>query len=173
MINLHKPETRLKTQLVIGLLLSMTGWLSLPLYLWERNNRDFEREKFAVALKAADAGVWFWNLEDNSLYWDNQMFALYGVTKSKWTPNYDSFFGTLHPNDRDLVQALVEEAIERRTGYQAIFKVVGDDEVIREIRASGRVSRDGRWMTGICLPAIHLPGVREAFVLPETLDIRS
>lgn len=162
MINLHKPENRTRVHFATGLMLALTGWLSLPLYLWEHNTRSFEREKFAVALAAADAGVWFWNLEDNSLYWDDQMFRLYGVSKSKWTPDYNGFFNCLHPNDRDMVQSLVEEAIERKTGYQAIFKVIGDDEVIREIRASGRVSRDGKYMTGICLPAIHYPGVREA-----------
>jgi PAS domain-containing protein len=139
-------------------ILIVLGGLSLPLYLVEQCSHGKELKKFSLSLHAADAGRWYWNLETNQLFWDDQMFVLFGRIKEHWTPNYGGFEAALHPEDRDRVNSRVLKAIEERGGYQDIFRIITGSGEVKEIRASAMVSPDGKYMTGINLPAIHRNG---------------
>ena len=151
-------KRRMHTSAVLHVLLIALGWISIPLYLWEGYNHKKSIEQFGEALIAADAGIWFWNLETNELVWDDQMFVLFGRIREHWSPDYGGFESTLHPEDKDRVNAQVLKAIEQRGGYHDIFRIITASGEVREIRASAKVSRDGKYMTGINLPAISTPG---------------
>lgn len=142
----------------LNVLLIALGYVSVPLYMWERHVYTIEREKFQSALVAADAGRWYWNLDQKEIFWDDQMFILFGRVKGDWNPNHGAFEAIIHPEDRDRVNARILKAIEDRGGYQDIFRIVTSSGEVREIRAAAMVSRDGRYMTGINLPAIHRSG---------------
>jgi PAS domain S-box-containing protein len=131
---------------------------TIPMYLVERKKAHDEKERFQYAIISAEAGRWYWDLETDELQWDEQMFKLFGYPTSEWSPNYSGFEDALHPEDKRRVNALVENAIKNRTGYQDIFRVVTRDGEVRFIRAAGRVSKSGRYMTGICLPAVPTTG---------------
>lgn len=135
-------------QILIGLCL-----LSVLLYAADRSTHNRERRLFSDALEAADAGRWYWDLESDELVWDDQMFNLFGKIRHHWTPNYSGFEACIHPYDRVRVHEKVVKAIAERGGYQAVFRIVTASGEIKEIRAAALVSRDGRYMTGINLPA--------------------
>lgn len=135
-----------------GLLILLTGFLTLAWIHDAAESRSAET-RFKLALVAADAGRWIWDLRTNRVDWDAQMFHLYGRNPMDWDPSYEGFESCLVPEDVARVRELVERSVAERSGYQAIFRVVGDDGRIRTIRASGRVDPTGSYMTGICLPA--------------------
>jgi PAS domain-containing protein len=152
----------------LHILLIVLGGFSLPLYMLEAKKLSREREEFAFALIAADAGRWYWDLEQDKLYWDDQMFVLFGHSRENWSPSYNGFESTLLPEDVNRVNNYISSAIKNRTGYQDIFRVIGSDGEVRAIRASGRVNPTGKYMTGICLPAIHKSG---EYIPPKTSSI--
>jgi hypothetical protein len=151
-------------------ILIVLGGLSIPIYLAERCSYSNEREKFSLSLHAADAGRWYWNLETNELFWDDQMFILFGRIKEHWTPNYGGFEAAIYPEDRDRVTARVLKAIDERGGYQDIFRIVTASGEVREIRAAAMVSKDGKHMTGINLPAIHRNGNFKTGLKPRSVE---
>lgn len=151
-------KLRLPLSEMLHLLLLVLGGLSVPLYCVERVHYRHEAREFALALKAADAGRWYWDLKTNELFWDDQMFVLFGQIKEHWTPNYGGFEESLVPEDRDRVNAKVLQAIAEKGGYQDVFRIVTATGEVKEIRASAMVSPDGRFMTGINLPAIPRNG---------------
>lgn len=155
-------SNRLRASIILHHLVLALGWVSVPLYVLERWHYSNEREKFSLALEAADAGRWYWDLQRNELKWDAQMFVLFGQIEKHWTPNYGGFENCLHPEDRERVSALVLAAIANRTGYQDIFRIITASGDVKEIRAAAKVSKDGTYMTGICLPAIHRNGILKA-----------
>jgi PAS domain-containing protein len=147
----------LTSQLLHVILIILAG-LSVPLYLTERQNYKESLEQFGEALTAADAGRWYWDLKTNELRWDSQMFVLFGRIQGHWSPNYGGFEAALHPEDKDRVNALVLKAIESRGGYQDVFRIITSSGDVKDIRSSAMVSRNGKYMTGLCLPAINRPG---------------
>lgn len=135
------------------ILLLVLGALSIPLYLWERHAYQEERGKFYMALQSADAGWWFWDLRSNKVEWGRQMFSLFEM-EGESPLTLDQFYSAIHEEDRGRVRAAIEWAVATRNGYQDIFRI-NTPSGVKEIRAAGAVSADGRYMTGINLPAIQ------------------
>lgn len=100
-------------------------------------------------------GVWYWDLETGELHWDEQMFRLFGVDPETFGGRYEDFARTLHPDDLVKVSHMVQHSVHTHGGCQAKFRAGPDMENLREILASGHVSPDGKYMTGICQPASH------------------
>jgi PAS domain-containing protein len=138
--------------------LILLGLLSIPLYLWERSHYAEEKSKFSLALHAADAGRWFWDLRTGEIHWDEQTFRLFGVVGEN-PINLESFLALIHESDRQRVKESVDRAVANRGGYQDVFRIVLPCGEIREIRAAGMVNITGEYMTGINLPAIHKTGL--------------
>lgn len=126
--------------------------LNCALYVIERVRHHRTQVIFGEALEAADAGRWYWDLENATVLWDDQMFRLFGQDKENWDPTYRGFESVLHPDDRQRVKDKVTRAILERGGYNDTFRVIRSDGSVVEIRASGLVSRDGTYMTGVNLP---------------------
>lgn len=104
-----------------------------------------------AAQNQAEVGRWAYNASTDQLVWDAAMFRLYGVSERTWTPDFEGFSRTLHPDDASRIQELCRQAIDQGTDYYAVFRVVGEDGHERYIRASGGV--DGKVFAGICMPA--------------------
>lgn len=145
--------------IVVHKLLIVLVAFSIPLYLWERHTYDTERGRLALALDAADAGRWFWDLRTGEILWDDRTFLVFGIDKTENnTLDYEGFLKAIHPDDRNRARNRIEQAIAERGGYQDIFRIVTPDGEERDIRASGMVDPTGRYMTGINLPAIQRQG---------------
>ena len=168
----HLNHPRCKWALYFRVVWAIMFFASVAFYVVERRTAKSDRESFNNALMAADAGRWYWDLKTNDLFWDDQMFILFGRVRGHWSPNYGGFESCIHPEDRDRVNRHVLEAIRLRTGYHDIFRIVTASGEIREIRASARVSPDGRSMSGICLPAILVTGPKQALADGEEATIR-
>lgn len=147
-------------------LILILGALSIPLYLWERAHYVEERSRFSIALQAADAGRWFWNLSSGEVYWDDQMFTLFDTGK-RGPVTIDSFMEFIHPVDKERVKLGIGKAIASRGRYQDIFRIVTPSGEIREIRAAGMVNETGVYMTGINLPALRKNWFQALPPIPE------
>jgi PAS domain S-box-containing protein len=71
-----------------------------------------------VALDAARAGLWEWDLLTNENRWSDAVWALYGLDKNLHTPSYDSWLHSIHPQDRELAQHTVQSASFSRHGME-------------------------------------------------------
>jgi PAS domain-containing protein len=149
-----------RTRVSVGLhyVLILVCAISITLYFVDRIQHEKELRQFSESLEAADAGRWHWDLERDVLHWDDQMFRLFGRDKQQWTSGYDGFSSFLVPEDRERVNAKVDRAILERGGYHDVFNVITDAGEVRAIRAAALVSRDGSYMTGICMPVVPREG---------------
>ncbi|ROP40238.1 sensor domain-containing protein [Saccharothrix texasensis] len=101
----------------------------------ERQLRD-DRRRLADAQKAAQLGVWEWNLQTGDVVWSDMLAELFGVPREEHT-RYQTYLDLVHPDDRawvdDLWQQLateevpiqLEHRIVRRDGRQRVFRCYG------------------------------------------------
>ncbi len=136
--------------IIHGLLIILSVVITV-LYVQERMLNDKSKEKLEMALSAAKAGSWYWDIQRDDLMWDERMFVLFGIRDKDFEPHIKGLEACLHPEDRDAVLASVRSCINNRSAYRAVFRVIGIDGRTRFIFAAGRVSPDGRYMAGICL----------------------
>ncbi len=98
--------------------------------------------RLELATRAGGVGVWDYDIEKNTLIWDEQMFALYGIQKSDFRGHYESWLACIHPDDLERCNTENEMAIRGEKEYDSEFRICWPDGTIHNIRALATVQRD-------------------------------
>lgn len=99
-------------------------------------------DRLAIATKAASIGIWDYNIVENVLVWDENMYGLYGVKKEDFSGVYEAWESTVHPEDSKPTQEELELAIKGEIDFNTEFRVVWPNGEIRYIKAIAHVMRD-------------------------------
>ncbi|MBI3416865.1 MAG: PAS domain-containing protein [Verrucomicrobia bacterium] len=99
-------------------------------------------ERLELATRAADVGVWDWDVINNRLEWDDRMYRLYRVEPDKLVRTSQAWEKALHPQDRARTIAELQMALNGEKDFDTEFRVVWPDGSIRHIQAHGLVQRD-------------------------------
>jgi|GEM_PF-1149130 len=114
----------------------------------ERNNAaDALRqlsERLSLATRAGGVGIWDFDVVNNTLTWDDQMFALYGVGREQFGGVYNAWRAGLHPEDAARGDLEINKALRGEIEFNTEFRVVHPDGAIRYIRAMATVQRDAQ-----------------------------
>lgn len=97
-------------------------------------------DRLRIALESAELGTWDLNLISGELTWDECCKAMFGLSPDA-AVTYDRFLTALHPDDREWVQAAVQNTINpaTRADCDIEYRVVGlEDGVERWVAAKGR-----------------------------------
>ncbi|MDQ2101948.1 PAS domain-containing protein [Azospirillum isscasi] len=96
-------------------------------------------ERLTIALAAAEAGIWDFDLRDGTLAWSEGMYRLYGVSPDSFTPNDVTFYNLVHPADREAVRRFTTDVLEaRRPDYRGEFRIHHPRDGVRWIMVIGR-----------------------------------
>lgn len=96
-------------------------------------------DRIATATKASSMGIWDWDVVKNKLDWDDQMYALYGISKEDFPGAYEAWLDGLHPDDRRMSDELAQMVLKENKEYHAEYRVVWPDGSIHWLRAAGQV----------------------------------
>jgi PAS domain S-box-containing protein len=99
-------------------------------------------EGFRLAQDASDLGIWNWNLQSNSITWNQMHEKLFGISPGSFDGSYEMFLNCIHPQDRNLVIDAVTQALENKVDYQQEFRVVWADGSIHWMTDRGRFFYD-------------------------------
>jgi PAS domain S-box-containing protein len=100
------------------------------------------KDRLAMAAKAGTVGIWDYNILNNQLIWDEQMFRLYGTTSGQFSGTLDAWQNGLHPEDRERGEAEYLAALRGDHDFDTEFRVLWPDGTVRNIRALAAVTRD-------------------------------
>ena len=98
--------------------------------------------RLSMAVQAGGVGIWDYDIANNILVWDEQMFALYGITKDKFSGAYEAWRAGLHPDDSLRDDEEIQSAIQGIKEFNTEFRVVWPDGSIHAIRALATAIRD-------------------------------
>ncbi|MWV41877.1 PAS domain S-box protein [Natrialba sp. INN-245] len=88
----------------------------------KRARQRIER-RLSLALDAADAGAWEWDVQSGTVIWNDSMAELLGIEPSAFEGSYQAFLDRVHPEDRDELERVVETALERAEGFEHEFRI--------------------------------------------------
>lgn len=101
----------------------------------------FEAQKrLEMATEAARLGLWTLQLETGQSYWNPRAFELHGLSADAGTPSYALWLSVVHPLDRDHVRQVIDDALQQRSDYRALYRTTWPDASVHEIEIVGRVS---------------------------------
>lgn len=98
--------------------------------------------RFKISTKAAQVGIWDWEIETSTLIWDDTMLGLYGIAKGDFSDSVEAWRSRIHPDDMDYVTEALIQALKGKKEYDTAFRVVWKDQSVHHIRALGTVQRD-------------------------------
>lgn len=95
-------------------------------------------ERLEMAYDASGMAAWDLDMTTGKAVWTDRMYALLGVDHD--TPSTaDTFFGAMHPDDREATAAAVDAAAADGTTFDTDFRIIQPDGDIRNLAGCGRV----------------------------------
>jgi PAS domain S-box-containing protein len=93
--------------------------------------------RLVEAQHVARIGSWEWDIFDDSIWWSDELYSLYGIAPDA-PITFERFLSMVHPDDRVLVQEIV--AASARTGEPFTFehRAVKSDGTIFTLHSRGR-----------------------------------
>jgi formate hydrogenlyase transcriptional activator len=95
------------------------------------------REQMQLALDSAQLGLWGWNIGSDEIWASQQTRALF-AWPADLKLTYATLLNSIHPEDRENRQRLLQNAVREATEYRAEFRVLLPDGSVRWIRCHGR-----------------------------------
>ena len=98
--------------------------------------------RLTLAVRAGKVGIWEYNVVENVLVWDDQMFRLYGISKDQFGGAYEAWQAGLHPDDRARGDEHIQLALRGEKDFDIDFRVVWPAGTVRHIHGFALVQRD-------------------------------
>lgn len=133
--------------------------LGTDVSLQERDQREMTqmRDQLQMAAQVAHLGVWTWDLTNDDLWWNDQMFLLYDYPRSLQQVGLklSHYQQRVHPDDLEMVGQRIEAAIAGTADFEVMFRIVTPKGDVKYILAGAEFERDEQGkplrMTGINL----------------------
>jgi PAS domain S-box-containing protein len=100
------------------------------------------KDRLALAAGSVQLGIWDWDIVNNRMVWDDQMYRLYGITKDTAASGIELWQNGLHPDDAAYAWEECQAAMRGGKRYDIEFRVRHPDGTVRFIKADGIVLRD-------------------------------
>lgn len=98
--------------------------------------------RYNLATKSAKMGIWDWDVKNNNLVWDENMYQLYGIKKGDFAEAYEAWIKSIHPDDAERGQQEVQQALKGEKEFDTEFRVIYPNKKIHYIKAYANVYRD-------------------------------
>ena len=103
---------------------------------------EVSEHRLQMAMAGARVGVWDWNIGSGEILWSEGLEPMHGLPRGGFAGNYEAYQKMVHPEDREHFEALISRSLETRAPYEAEFRLLGQDGVLRWISARGIVLDD-------------------------------
>jgi len=94
----------------------------------------------AEAQRIAHLGSWDWDIKNNALRWSDEVYRIFGLEPQQFPTTYEAFLNSVHPDDREIVQKSVDEALYENKPYNVENRIVLPDGSVRVVHAQGAVT---------------------------------
>ncbi len=117
-------------------------------------------QRVDVAQQLANMGDYDWHIASNTNRWSDQLYRIYGHEPQSFNVTYEQFVSHLHPDDRERVLGIHQEAYGSGEPYQMIERVQRPSGETRYLSSTGQVILDEAGtptrMRGTCIDITDL-----------------
>ena len=97
-------------------------------------NEEVKHQRMQLAADSANLGIWEFNISTQALHWDKKMWEIFNESLPLENINpFDLFAKKLHPEDKDQVLNLFNDAIQNKNNMDFTFRIITDNNTIKYI----------------------------------------
>jgi PAS domain S-box-containing protein len=99
-----------------------------------------------LAQKMAGLGYWSYDIETEMPTWSQEMYVVFGLDPEQGQPSYEDHKKTWHPDDWDMFDQAVQDAIQLGKSYNIVIRIIFPDHSIHYVNTQGypRYDENGR-----------------------------
>ncbi|QJB56824.1 diguanylate cyclase [Pseudodesulfovibrio sp. zrk46] len=131
-------------------------------------------DRLSLASQAGQIGVWEWNVTDNTVVWDEQMYSLYDIQRGEFGGLFESWKNRVHPDDLEHAEGSLISAVENATTWECEFRIVLPNNEVRYIKAAALTRQEiedkTTYMTGVNWDVTESRNTQEQLRLLATTD---
>ena len=94
-------------------------------------------QQLKLALDAAKAGTWEWDLASGETLWSDELYSVFGLDRDQQPPSQEMWAELVHPDDRAQLTADFERAVAQRSDLDLEHRIVHNGRT-RWINSRGR-----------------------------------
>lgn len=102
-----------------------------------------DRTHLESAQRIAEIGSWELDLITHELRWSRETFRIFEIDPLDSPASYDAFLALLHPEDREMLDAVFDEAVASRTPYDCVHRLWMPDGRWKWLRERGEALYSG------------------------------
>ena len=140
----HATEPRVWTDVEVDLVRDMAErvWSALERVSAEAKARD-TNQRYRIAALATNDAIWDWDLQSNSVLWNEALYAAYRYTPEEVDRTGDWWISRIHPDDRARVEHSIHEVIEStKEHWTEEYRFLRGDGSFADVLDRGYVARD-------------------------------
>ena len=93
--------------------------------------------KLKLALDAAKAGTWEWDVKGDKTVWSDELYRVFGISREEYPASQKVWGELIHPEDQEIVKTGFERAIAERGDFDLEHRILHRG-VVRWINSRGR-----------------------------------
>jgi len=110
---------------------------------WAVADLHESEERYVLAMRGANDGLWDWNLTTNQVYWSPRWKAMLGEDEGAIGNSPDEWFDRVHPDDLAAVKgALSAHLVDANDHFESEHRMLHRTGVFRWVRCRGAAVRD-------------------------------
>tara|TARA_R110002051_G_scaffold70772_1_gene127535 strand:- start:93345 stop:95642 length:2298 start_codon:yes stop_codon:yes gene_type:complete len=104
-----------------------------------KNELERKNDLLTLAEQISLMGHWQWNTILDNVKWSQNLYTLVELDENFIDLKFDTYFGFVHPNDKDLVTAYFDKAANDKKFYNFIHRIITTSGVVKTIQLMGKV----------------------------------
>jgi PAS domain S-box-containing protein len=126
---------------------ALIGLLGISRDITERKEAENKfhvlSERLQLAIRAANAGVWDWDIVNDTLTWDAAMYRLFSITPDhQFAGKYVDWMARVHPDDQQELHEAIRGALQGTGDFNPEFRVIWKDGTLHYIKTNSLTLRD-------------------------------
>lgn len=101
-----------------------------------------QRQLLLEAQQIAGMGHFEMSLQTRQLSWSDSLCRIYGLEPATQRAGVEAFFAQLHPNDREVVERAIENALHDRIPFRTRQRIIRPDGQMRVLETNGKLECD-------------------------------